>query len=125
MDDNVLSSEIIGAAIAVHKELGPGLLESVYESALAVELGDRRIPLARQVDIQVRYKGKPLPGHLRLDLLVAQRVVVEVKAVERVHELHEAQLLSYLRLASLRVGLLINFNVPRLREGVRRMSNGF
>jgi GxxExxY protein len=125
VDDNVLSSEVIGAAIAVHKELGPGLLESVYEGALVIELNDRKIPFARQIEMPVRYKNRPLAGRLRVDLLVADRLIVEVKAVDRLNELHEAQLLTYLRLTSRRLGLLINFNVPRLREGVRRMLNGF
>jgi GxxExxY protein len=120
-----LCGAIIGAAIDVHRELGSGLLESIYESALVIELADRGLATERQVEVPIQYKGRALDGRLRLDLLVADRVIIEVKSTDRLNEIHRAQLLSYLRLASRRFGLLINFNVPRLREGIRRLVNGF
>jgi GxxExxY protein len=124
MDENALSRVIIGAAIEVHKELGPGLLESIYESALCLELADAGIPCARQVDVPVVYKGRALDGHLRLDLLVSNAVIVEVKSVENLVHVHEAQLLSYLRIADKRLGLVMNFNSRVLRSSIRRVVNG-
>lgn len=121
MDDlNQLTAAIIGAAIEVHRALGPGLLESAYESCLAHELGLRGISLERQKPIPLCYKGLSLQCGYRLDLLVAGQVVVEVKAVERLLPIHEAQVLSYLKLAHCPVGLLINFDVKVLRDGIRR-----
>ena len=124
-DDGALCGEIIGAAIDVHRELGPGLLESIYESALAIELANRGLATKRQIEVPIQYKGHALDGRLRLDLIVADRVVVEIKSADRLTEIHHAQLLNYLRLVHRRFGLLINFNVPRLRDGVRRLVNGF
>jgi GxxExxY protein len=123
MNDNDLSGEIIGAAIEVHRALGPGLLESIYEQALVMELGDRGLTVSEQVEVQVAYKGKPLSGLLRLDILVNDLIVVEIKAVERILSVHEAQLLSYLRLSNKKLGLLINFNVSVLTKAVRRIVN--
>jgi GxxExxY protein len=120
---STLSHQIIGAAIEVHRHLGPGLLESVYESALATELGLRGIQVRRQVELPVHYKEKRLEGALRIDLLVADRIIVETKSIEHIQPVHEAQLLSYLRMAGLRLGLLINFNVTTLRTGIRRIAN--
>ena len=118
--DGKLTDEIIGAAIEVHKELGPGLLESVYEECLCHELRTRGIVCQRQVDVPVRYKGTDLDAGCRIDILVEDTVVVEVKAVEQILGVHEAQLLTYLRLAGKQVGLLLNFNVPLLKDGIVR-----
>ncbi|MEX0784664.1 MAG: GxxExxY protein [Dehalococcoidia bacterium] len=113
---NELSGAIIGAAIEVHRTLGPGYLEQLYESALCVELRARGIPFVRQPVIEVAYKGEVI-GEGRLDLLVDGRIVVELKSVELVLGLHSAQLLSYLKAMKLHLGLLINFNVARLTDG--------
>jgi GxxExxY protein len=123
MDENELSNQILGAAIEVHKALGPGLLESVYESALRIELDARGIESRRQIELPLLYKGQRLDGALRVDLLVADLVIVEVKSVEQFAEIHLAQLLTYLRLADKRLGLLINFNATTLRNSVRRVVN--
>ncbi|MGI6209097.1 MAG: GxxExxY protein [Anaerolineae bacterium] len=117
---NALTEQIIGAAIEVHRHLGPGLLESVYEEALAVELELRGIPFGRQVAVPLAYKGRSL-GEYRLDLLVDDAVAVEIKSVERHDPVFEAQLLTYLRLTGKRVGLLINFNTQLLKQGVKRL----
>jgi GxxExxY protein len=118
-----LTERIIGCAIEVHRTLGPGLLESAYVEALTVELGEGGLRFARQVPVPLTYKGRYL-GEYRLDLLVEDAVVVEVKAVERFDRVHEAQLLTYLRLTGKRVGLLINFNQRLLREGIKRRVLG-
>ena len=115
-----LTEEIIGAAIEVHKTLGPGLLESAYEHCLCHELRVRSIPFQRQVDLLVNYKGVQFGPGYRLDLLVRDAVVVEIKSVEHHLPIHSAQLLTYLRLARCRVGLLINFNVEVLKSGIVR-----
>jgi len=115
-----LTSQIIGAAIEVHKALGPGLLESAYQACLARELSLRRVPFEREKPLPVEYKGVQLNCGYRLDFLVNDKVVVELKAVEHVHPVHEAQLLTYLMLSGCRVGLLINFNVPVLKDGIVR-----
>jgi GxxExxY protein len=115
-----LTDQIIGAAIDVHRTLGPGLLESAYEACLCHELELRTIPYRRQVDLGLEYKGLQLPSGYRLDLIVGDAVVIEVKAVEQHLPVHVAQLLTYLRLSSYRVGLLINFNVPVLKNGITR-----
>jgi GxxExxY protein len=120
MEKEELTDKIIGAAIEVHRELGPGLLESAYEAALAHELALRGVRFARQKEMPVRYKGFLIEVGYRLDLLVEEQVVVELKAVTEMHPIYEAQLITYLRLSNLRVGLLINFNVPRLKEGIIR-----
>ena len=125
MDENELTELIIGAAIEVHRALGPGLLEIVYEECLAIELEVRGLKFQRQVPVPIGYKGHEVPANLRIDLLVEGRVIVEVKAVETLLPVHEAQLLTYLRLTDKRVGLLINFNVPALRRGIKRMVNNF
>jgi len=122
---NRVSSQIIGAAIEVHKAIGPGLLESAYEECLCHELSLRQVPFARQVPLPVEYKGARLDCGYRLDLLVAKAVVVELKAVVQIEAIHEAQLLSYLKLGGWPLGLLINFNVPVLRGGIKRIVNNF
>ena len=117
---NELTKEIIGAAIEVHRVLGPGLLESAYEQCLCRELTLRKIPFERQVYLPVEFKGLRLDCGYRIDLLVARRVVLEIKAIESLLPIHEAQLLTYLRLGGWKVGLLINFNVTVLKDGIRR-----
>jgi len=121
---NDLSSAIIGAAIEVHRTLGPGLLESAYEQCLAQELSLREIPFKRQKPLPVYYQGTQLDCGYRLDFLVAGIVVVEVKAIDALLPIHQAQLLSYLKLGGWKLGLLINFHVPLLREGIKRLVLG-
>lgn len=118
---NELTNLIIGAAMEVHKALGPGLLESAYDACLCRELELRGVRIARQVPLPIRYKDVRLDCGYRLDLLVEDTVIVEVKAVESILPIHEAQLLTYLRLADKRIGLLINFHAPLLKQGLRRM----
>ena len=125
MNENEMTEEIIGSAIEVHRALGPGLLESIYEECLVVELGLRRMRVERQKTIPIAYKGRRIAADLKIDLLVENQVVVELKAVEKLLPVHDAQLLTYLRLTRLTVGLLVNFNVPLLKEGVRRLVNNF
>lgn len=115
-----LTQAIIGAAIEVHSQLGPGLLESVYEECMRQELLLRDIPFKAQIDLPVVYKGKETGGKYRIDLIVADEVVVELKSVEHLLGVHQAQLLTYLKLTGKRVGLLINFNVPVLVRGIVR-----
>jgi GxxExxY protein len=116
-----LTGTIQAAAIEVHKALGPGLLESAYEECLCYELTLRGIAFQRQVPLPVTYKGVRLDCGYRLDVLVEDKVILELKSVEEINDLHKAQLLTYLRLSGKRVGLLINFNVPLLKDGVVRM----
>jgi len=125
VDENQLSGEVIGAAIEVHRELGPGLLESIYREALAMELAARGLTVNRELEVPILYKGRMLMSSLRLDMLVNALIVVEVKSVEHIVSVHEAQLLSYLRLSGKRLGLLINFNSPVLTRSIRRVINGY
>jgi len=123
---NALTEQIIGAAVAVHRELGPGLLESAYEACLMLELLQRGLRVERQVGFPVEYRGHTLDCAYRMDLLVENEVVVEVKSVQTIEPVHPSQLLSYLRLSKRSVGLLINFNVKWLvSDGVKRVVNGF
>lgn len=115
-----LCRRVIGAAIAVHRELGPGYLESLYEEALAIELTALGVPFIRQPEITVKYREVDV-GHGRLDFLVGERLIVELKAVESLLPIHSAQVISYLRATGLHLGLLVNFNVPVLRAGVKRV----
>ncbi|MEO8066801.1 MAG: GxxExxY protein [Flavobacteriales bacterium] len=124
MTHNELSAAIIGAAIEVHRELGPGLLESIYEYCLAKELRALGIPFLQQQSVPVHYKGELLDMGFRLDLWVDRRIIVEIKAVDELHDVHFAQLLSYLKLTDTRLGLLVNFNETILAKGVRRVVNG-
>ncbi len=124
MELDEISGQVIGAAIAVHRELGAGLLESAYEACLVHELRQRGVRVEQQVPQPVFYKGLQLECGYRLDLLVEDRVIVELKAVEAILPIHEAQLLTYLKLRKLRLGLLINFNVPILKHGIKRLLNG-
>jgi GxxExxY protein len=124
MELNEVTHQVIGAAIEVHRELGPGLLESVYEECLSWELARRGLEVGRQCPISIRYKERQLDQTLRLDMVVDNQVVLELKSVDKLAPLHNAQLLTYLKLAEIRAGLLINFNVEVLRHGVRRLLNG-
>lgn len=117
---NRVSERVLGCAIEVHRELGPGLLESIYESALEREILDAGLRVRRQVALPVRYKGTCL-GELRIDLLVEDCLIVEVKSVERPDPVFAAQLLSYLRQSGCRIGLLLNFNSRLLKDGIKRM----
>jgi GxxExxY protein len=122
---NRITEIIIGAAIAVHKALGPGLLESAYEACLAWELTQRGLKVKTQQPLPVVYREVQLDCGYRLDLIVEDAVIVEIKSVDSLAPIHEAQLLSYLKLSGRRVGLLINFNARVLKDGVRRMVNDF
>jgi GxxExxY protein len=115
-----LSNKVLGCAIQVHRELGPGLLESTYEQCLAYELTEAKIPFKLQVELPVEYKRIKLACGYRIDLLADDRLIVELKSVDQLLKIHEAQVLTYMKLAAVRVGLLINFNVDVLRRGVRR-----
>ena len=117
-----ISHQVIGAAMEVHRVLGPGFLESVYEEALSTELHLRGVPFERQVPAPVLYKGKVV-GEGRLDMVVRDTVIVELKTVEALAQIHTAQLLSYLKATGYQLGLLINFNVPVLRQGIKRIIN--
>ena len=116
-----LTAAIIGAAIELHRHLGPGLLESAYEECLDWELRERGHTVARQLRVPIIYKGATLESTYRLDLLVDDTVIVDIKAIDRVAEVHAAQLLTYLRLSDIEVGLLINFNSALLRDGIKRV----
>lgn len=120
---NDLSHDLIGAAIEVHRELGPGLLESAYEGAYSHELTLRQIPHVRQKQMPVTYKGILIDAGYRIDILAEERVVVELKAVEKLMPIHSAQLMTYLRLGKYPLGLLMNFNVLKLVDGIERVSN--
>jgi len=116
-----IARQVVDAPFNVHKILGPGLLESVYETCLDYELTKRRIPFRRQVVVPILYDGVTLDADLRIDLLVADCLIVEIKAVEREHPVHVAQLLTYLKLTGHRLGLLLNFNVPLIKNGIKRV----
>ena len=122
---NQLSKQILDASIYVHKEIGPGLLESVYELCLAKELSIRGINCERQVFLPLYYRGEELNKDFRIDLLVEDEIIIEIKAVEILLPVHEAQIISYLKLADKRLGFLINFNVPLLKNGFKRFVNDF
>lgn len=122
---NRISGLILDAAIAVHKELGPGLMEGIYELCLIKELVNRNLQVRSQVRIPLVYKGEVISKEFIIDLLVEDKVIVEVKAVDMLIPVHEAQLISYLKLADKRLGLLINFNVDILEKGFRRLVNNF
>ncbi len=119
-NDVAVTDEIVGCAIEVHKQLGPGLLESVYESAMCIELAATGLGFARQIGIPLYYKGTLISEH-RPDLVVANRVVVEIKSVEHLDPIHTAQILTYLRVTRLKTGLVLNFNSTLLKHGVRRV----
>ena len=121
-DHDLVARQIVDSAFAVHTTLGPGLLESVYEQCLGHELRTRNLSVASQTVLPVQYREVVIDAGFRLDLIVNDLVIVEVKAVERLMPVHEAQLLTYLKLARKRLGLLINFNVPLIKDGIRRLA---
>ena len=120
-ETEVVAKVLVDAAFSVHRELGPGLLESVYETCLCHELSLRGVKFQSQVPLPVKYRGIQLEGGLRLDLVVENRLVVELKAVEKLLPVHEAQVLTYLKLSNHRLGFLLNFNVPRIKDGIKRI----
>jgi len=115
-----IAYDVIGAAMEVHRTLGPGLLEQIYEDALCIELEERGIVYERQKPVGIWYKGRSI-GDMRLDILVADRVIVELKSVERLEPVHTAQVLTYLKVTQKRLGLLVNFNVSILKNGIKRI----
>ena len=121
-ENDPLTERIIGLAIEIHRQLGPGLLESAYEECLCYEFSHSGLAFKRQINVPVVYKSVRLDYAYRLDLVVENQVIVEVKSVERLMPIHEAQLITYLRLTRLRVGLLLNFNTPVLKDGIRRLA---
>jgi GxxExxY protein len=123
MNINKLSSRIIGAAIEVHKTLGPGLLESAYEDCLCHELSIQGLLFEKQKPLPVVYKGKKLDCGYRLDIVVEKAVIIELKSCETIEPIHKAQLLTYLKLSGLNLGLILNFNVPLMRDGIVRIVN--
>ena len=123
MTENDISKKIIGAAIDVHKQLGPGLLESTYETCLAYELKQSGLDVKQQLGLPVIYKEVRLNAGYRIDLLVENKVIIEIKSVEALADIHTAQLLTYLKLKDLKLGLLINFNSVRVIDGLRRIVN--
>ena len=123
LDENSLSRKIIGAAIEVHRHLGPGLLESIYEHCLCKELEIQGLSYHQQQPLPVRYKNTLLDCEYRLDLVVEEKVVVELKAINKLEPVHDAQLLTYLKVSGCKLGLLINFNTPVLKHGIKRIVN--
>jgi GxxExxY protein len=117
---NELTSAVIGAAIAVHRQLGPGYLDAVYEEALCIELEARGIRFGRQVPVSLEYRGRPV-GEMRLDIVIEHKLIVELKAVDALAPIHSAQLISYLRATGRKLGILINFNVTALKNGIKRV----
>ncbi|MFI4936404.1 MAG: GxxExxY protein [Caulobacterales bacterium] len=124
MDENEVGERILGCALRVHRALGPGLLENAYEACLSYELSKAGIEHKRQLSLPITYDGNRIDLGYRLDLLVADLVVVEVKAVDQLTDVHMAQLLSYLKLGGYKLGYLLNFNVKMLTSGIRRLANG-
>jgi len=124
MTENAVAGEIVEVAFGVHHVLGPGLFESVYEAVLASELGKRGLPVARQQPVPVVYQGTRLEMGFRADLVVEDKVIVEIKSLVEIATGHKKQLLSYLRMADKRLGLLLNFNVARIKDGITRIVNG-
>ena len=123
MDDDAVAAQIVDAAIAVHRALGAGLLESAYVAALGIELSDRGLQFAQEVPVHARYRDRPLGVVYRADLIVDGKVLIEAKSVRQIEDIHLAQVLSYLRLGGLRLGLLLNFNVPVMKAGIKRIIN--
>ena len=123
MNENELSNKIVGAAIEVHRSLGPGLLESTYEECLCHELSLNNIPFERQAQMPVIYKGIRLDCGYRVDIIVDKKVILELKSVTEVQPIHKAQLLTYLKLSGLKLGMLLNFNVQLMKDGINRFVN--
>jgi len=124
MNENAIGNEVLKSAMKVHTSLGPGLLESVYELCLVQELSKNGLKVERQVALPVRYGGLEINGGFRVDILVESLVVIEVKAVEKLLPVHKSQLLTYLRLSGCKLGYLLNFNIPHMRDGIKRVVNG-
>jgi GxxExxY protein len=124
-DLNELTGAIIGAAIEVHRNLGPGLLESAYESCLLWELRQRDLRVETQVPVPIRYKGIQLDAGYRIDLLVQDKIIVEMKSVDKIQPIHTAQVLTYLKMTNLKMALILNFNVVLMRSGIKRIINDF
>ena len=124
MEENEIGQRVLGLAIKVHKALGPGLLESAYETCLAYEFTEAELNFERQLLLPLRYAGIVIEQGYRLDLLVMRKVVIEIKTVDKLADVHRAQLLSYLKLGGYRLGYLLNFNVSTMRDGIVRMANG-
>ena len=122
MEINQITETIIGGAIEVHRSLGPGLLESAYQACLAREMALRGLSFEQEMPLRLEYKGLQLDCGYRLDFLIEHAVIVELKTVDTLQPIHEAQLLTYLKLAGIKIGLLINFNVPVLKNGIKRMA---
>jgi len=118
---NMLARKVVDAAFHVHENLGPGLLESVYEACLCHELNKRGVIFKQQVVLPIVYDGLEIEAGLRIDLWIDHKLIVELKAVEQLHEVHQAQLMTYMKLTETRLGLLINFNVPAIKQGIRRI----
>jgi GxxExxY protein len=125
MNLNELSSSIIGACIQVHRELGPGLLESAYEECLCYELSRRNLHFTRQQPLPIKYKGISLDCAYQMDVVVENLIILELKSVGKLLPIHEAQLLTYLKLSGISLGLLLNFNVTTMKEGIRRIVNRY
>ena len=123
IDKNKLTGKVIGSAIEVHRTLGPGLLESIYEKCLCIEFDRKDILYERQKEIPIKYRGVKLDCGYRIDIIVENRLLVELKACESLMPVHEAQVLTYLKLTGIKLGLLINFNVPLLKDGIKRLAN--
>ena len=122
---NEITGKILKAAITVHQEMGPGLLESIYEYCLCKELNSVGLNASNQCMLPLYYKGEYLQKDFRIDILVENKILIEIKAVDNIQPVHEAQVISYLKMSNLKVGLLINFNVPVIKQGFRRFVNGF
>ncbi|HEY0740464.1 MAG TPA: GxxExxY protein [Chryseosolibacter sp.] len=122
---NDLAGIILDAAITVHRAIGPGLLESVYQECLVMELRKRAIKVEREVHVQLHYQNEPIDKEYKIDLLVENEIILELKSVEFILKVHEAQIVSYLRLSNRKLGFLINFNVPLLKQGFKRFVNNF
>lgn len=123
MDEDECARQVVDGAISIHRELGPGLLESAYVAALEIELAERGLRFAREAPIQASYHGKPLGVAYRADLIVESLLLLEVKSVDVLNPVHMAQTLSYLRLGNLKLGLLLNFSVPLMKQGIKRVVN--
>lgn len=124
MIENELAKEAVDIAFNIHKELGPGLIESVYEEVFAFELIERQIPFTRQEKIKVRYRGRELDKGFRADLILGDKLLLELKSVERIEDVHHKIMLTYLKLKNIKLGLLINFNVNLIKNGIFRKVNG-
>ncbi|HNN07007.1 MAG TPA: GxxExxY protein [Leptospiraceae bacterium] len=125
MDEKELTDSVIGCCIEIHRTLGPGLLESVYEEVLSFELKEKGISFTRQQIVPVEYRGRVLEAGFRADIIVNDKIILEIKSVEKILPLHSKQLLTYLKLTQKRIGLLINFNVNLLKDGIKRIVNGY